>query len=56
MLLGHLGDVLGPLRVLLDCSWGPLGGCSGALGIIFENLYGEQGALGWSWVLKRQNQ
>ena len=55
VLLGHLGDVLGFLRVLLGCSWSAARDCSGALGTIFENLYGKESALRCSWVPKRQH-
>ena len=41
-----LGHLFGALGSLLGCSWGALADSSGALEVIFENLYGEEGALG----------
>ena len=61
MLLDCSGDALGvswvclePLGLLLGCSWGALADSSGVLEVIFENLYGEEGALRCSWVPKRE--
>jgi hypothetical protein len=57
---GALGVLLGPfslLRALLGSSWGALGAYRGAPEANFENLYGEEGALGAllgrSWSPKR---
>ena len=46
--LGGLGVSWGALGVLLGC-------LRVLLGAIIENLYGEEGALGWFWVPKREN-